>query len=84
MIWFYLFILFSLGTLVGFSLRKCSEYMYCPNHTYHDFEYIGKTTKIAKEWDEGDSYNIPGEYTYEVKVKKFRCKKCGYVRYEQE
>lgn len=82
MIWLYLTIAFIIGVLVGWSLCMNNDNMRCPDKckTMHDFEYIGTDTIKEKGYAEPTSYDLGGTYTYDVTVKKYRCKKCGYIK----
>ena len=46
----------------------------------HEFEYIGTDTITEEGYSEPSSYELGGTYTYDVTVKKYRCKKCGYIK----
>lgn len=83
MIWLYLTIAFIIGVLVGWSLCMNNDNMRCPDKSLHDFEYIGKDTIKEEGYDEPTSYDLGGTYTYDVTVRKYRCKKCGYIKTEK-
>ena len=80
MIWLYLTIAFIVGVLVGWSLCMNNANLRCPDKSLHDFEYIGNDTITEKDYSEPSSYELGGTYTYDVTVKKYRCKKCGYIK----
>jgi len=80
MIWLYLTIAFVFGFITGFALFRHNEDTRCPDKSFHDFEYIGTDTIKEEGYSEPTSYDLGGYYTYEVKVKKYRCKKCGYIK----
>ena len=80
MILLYLTIAFTFGILVGWSLCMNMQDMRCPDKSFHEFEYIGTDTIKEEGYSEPTSYDLGGYYTYEVKVKKYRCKKCGYIK----
>lgn len=82
MVWLYLTIAFIIGVLVGWSLCMNNDNMRCPDKSLHDFEYIGTDT-ITETVDEGNDWELGGIYTYDVTVKKYRCKKCGYIKTEK-
>lgn len=79
MIWLYLTIAFIVGVLVGWSLCMNNANLRCPDKSMHDFEYIGTET-ITEAVDEGPDWELGGFYRYDVVVKKYRCKKCGYIK----
>jgi hypothetical protein len=80
MIWLYLTITFIIGVLVGWSLCMNNANLRCPDKSLHDFEYINTETITEKDYSEPSSYELGGTYTYDVTVKKYRCKKCGYIK----
>lgn len=80
MIWIYLILAFSFGIIVGWALCYYNDENRCPDRTYHDFEYMGETIEERTGYVEPSSYELGGYYTYEVKVKRYRCKKCGYIK----
>lgn len=80
MIWLYLTIAFIVGVLVGWSLCMNDTNLRCPDKSLHDFEYINTETVTEKGYSEPTSYDMGGSYTYDVTVKKYRCKKCGYIK----
>ena len=80
MIWLYLTIAFIMGVLVGWSLCMNDANLRCPDKSFHDFEYINTETITEKGYSEPSSYELGGTYTYDVTVKKYRCKKCGYIK----
>ena len=80
MIWLYLTIAFTFGILIGWSLCMNALDMRCPDKSPHEFEYIGKDTIKEEGYVEPSSYDMGGTYTYDVTVKKYRCKKCGYIK----
>jgi hypothetical protein len=80
MIWLYLTIAFIVGVLAGWSLCMNNANLRCPDKSLHDFEYIGNDTITEKDYSEPSSYELGGTYTYDVTVKKYRCKKCGYIK----
>lgn len=82
MIWLYLTIAFIIGVLVGWSLCMNNDNMRCPDKSLHDFEYIGTDT-ITETVDEGTDWELGGFYSYDITVKKYRCKKCGYIKTEK-
>lgn len=84
MIWLYLTITaFIVGVLIGWSLCMNNANLRCPDKSLHDFEYIGNDTITEKDYSEPSSYELGGTYTYDVTVKKYRCKKCGYIKTEK-
>jgi hypothetical protein len=83
MIWLYLTIAFIVGVLVGWSLCMNDANLRCPDKSLHDFEYINMETITEKDYSEPSSYELGGTYTYDVTVKKYRCKKCGYIKTEK-
>jgi hypothetical protein len=80
MIWLYLTIAFIFGIIIGWALCMNNDNMRCPDKSLHDFEYIGTDTIAEKDYSEPSSYELGGTYTYDVTVKKYRCKKCGYIK----
>ena len=82
MIWLYLIIAFAFGILIGWALCMNNANLYCPDKckTMHEFEYIGTDTITEEGYSEPSSYELGGTYTYDVTVKKYRCKKCGYIK----
>ena len=85
MIWLYITIAFTFGVLVGWSLCMNNANIYCPGKckTMHEFEYIGTDTIKEEGYTEPSSYDLGGTYTYDITVKKYRCKKCGYIKIEK-
>ena len=83
MIWVYLIIAFPFGVIIGWTLCMNNANLRCPDKSTHDFEYIGTYTITEKGYSEPSSYELGGTYTYDVTVKKYRCKKCGYVKTEK-
>ena len=80
MIWLYLTIVFIVGVLVGWSLCMNDANLRCPDKSLHNFEYINTETITEKDYSEPSSYELGGTYTYDVTVKKYRCKKCGHIK----
>jgi hypothetical protein len=80
MIWLYLTIAFIVGVLVGWSLCMNDANLRCPDKSLPDFEYINTETITEKDYSEPSSYELGGTYTYDVTVKKYSCKKCGYIK----
>ena len=82
MIWLYLTIAFTFGILIGWALCMNNANLYCPGKckTMHEFEYISTDTIKEEGYTEPSSYDMGGTYTYDITVKKYRCKKCGYVK----
>lgn len=80
MIWLYLTIAFIVGVLVGWSLCMNDANLRCPDKSLHDFEYINTETITEKDYSDASSYELGGTYTYDATVKKYRCKKCGYIK----
>lgn len=80
MIWLYLTIAFTFGILISWALCMNDANLRCPDKSIHDFEYIGKDTITEEGYTEPSSYDLGGTYTYDVTVKKYRCKKCGYIK----
>jgi hypothetical protein len=80
MIWLYLIIAFTFGILIGWALCMNDTNLRCQDKSIHDFEYIGKDTIKEEGYAEPSSYDLGGTYTYDVTAKKYRCKKCGYIK----
>lgn len=80
MIWLYLTIAFTVGVLVGWSLCMNNANLRCPDKSLHDFEYINTETITENGYSEPSSHELGGAYTYDVTVRKYRCKKCGYIK----
>ena len=76
----YLTIAFIFGVIIGWLLCMNDTNLRCPDKSLHDFEYINTETITEKGYSEPSSYELGGTYTYDVTVKKYRCKKCGYIK----
>lgn len=83
MIWLYLTIAFTFGVMIGWALCMNNDNLRCPDKSLHDFEYIGTDTIKEEGYAEPTSYDLGGTYTYDVTVKKYRCKKCEYIKTEK-
>ena len=82
MIWLYLTIAFAFGFIIEWLCMNNAN-IRCPDKSMHDFEYIGTDTIKEEGYSEPSSYDLGGTYTYDITVKKYRCKKCGYIKIEK-
>ena len=85
MVWLIAIFLFTLGILLGWMFHYHNREVKCPDGAYHDWEFVGVETVEKKEcytahceMGEFDVYAVTP-----VKCKKYRCKKCGYIKTEK-
>lgn len=70
---------------ITIALFVCGIYreVHCPKGGCHDWMYGG--TEMHELYGEAEptSYDMGGKYSYMAKCKKYVCKKCGQIKWEE-